>query len=663
MRNFIYLLMLVCIPAWMEASAQNRLKEDLTEEKEVYFSCDFQQGLPADFKLYTRDNLNYHWYMLQQGFNDSKPWLCAQEKAGSDNYCAASTSFYYEETEPASDWLITPSVFVPNNQVQLTWKSRSDAIVEGSQYNIPGGYSVFISTTGQTPEDFTEEAVFSIPEESDTEWFSHSVDLEKYKGKTIYVAFVNNTTHKGIILVDDIQVCGEPRNARLEVANPSHVFGAQEVSIQCTVTGRTETPVSNVTAHYSYKGETYTKEATGLNLTQNQSHTITFDEKIAMNVSDTIHFKAWAEIDGEDYPLAASQIACLAFKPARKVVIEEGTGMWCGYCPLGILAFRELTQKYPDNFIGIAVHNGDRLALDNYDRALNFSSYPAGKINRKITTTSPMTQQIDEQGKSYYSGLGGGFETHFLKELENITSASVKLEANYTTQEKKEIEATVKYRFVKNYENASFKIAFVLIENHVAGDGFYQNNSLSGKNVEAGGFEKEPAKITDIVFEEVARGIFDSFNGIAGSIPATLTADQEMSYDYTIQVPEAIYDIPLKPDNLELVAMIIDNTTGEIVNADKVALGNGLSIDTENKIHDFSYTITNNYCTVYPSSISFNGTANIVLISLDGQIIVNHSVACTEEAPLNFPVQGLKGTYLLKLTANNKTEIHKIFIR
>jgi hypothetical protein len=39
-----------------------------------------------------------------------------------------------------------------------------------------------------------------------------------------------------------------------------------------------------------------------------------------------------------------------------------------------------MTATYPDQFIGIAVHNGDPMTVTAYDNAANFSGFPGSNI-------------------------------------------------------------------------------------------------------------------------------------------------------------------------------------------------------------------------------------------------------------------------------------------
>ena len=71
----------------------------------------------------------------------------------------------------------------------------------------------------------------------------------------------------------------------------------------------------------------------------------------------------------------------------RRMVVEEGTGAWCGWCVKGIVGLRYMNATYPDQFIGIAVHNGDMYTVNNYNLA--------GEIFRRL---SQLPRQPQRQG-------------------------------------------------------------------------------------------------------------------------------------------------------------------------------------------------------------------------------------------------------------------------
>jgi len=51
----------------------------------------------------------------------------------------------------------------------------------------------------------------------------------------------------------------------------------------------------------------------------------------------------------------------------RRVMVEEFTGAWCGWCVRGALAIEQLYQKYPGKVVGVSIHNGDPMVTPSGD--------------------------------------------------------------------------------------------------------------------------------------------------------------------------------------------------------------------------------------------------------------------------------------------------------
>ena len=67
----------------------------------------------------------------------------------------------------------------------------------------------------------------------------------------------------------------------------------------------------------------------------------------------------------------------------KKVLIEEFTGSWCGYCPSGAEILQDLMNTY--SVIGVALHSDDNMAIQHTSVLESFypsSGYPNGMVDR-----------------------------------------------------------------------------------------------------------------------------------------------------------------------------------------------------------------------------------------------------------------------------------------
>ena len=67
----------------------------------------------------------------------------------------------------------------------------------------------------------------------------------------------------------------------------------------------------------------------------------------------------------------------------KKVLIEEFTGSWCGYCPSGAEILEDLVDSL--NVIGVAIHSGDYMTIEHggfLEESYPSSGYPSGMVDR-----------------------------------------------------------------------------------------------------------------------------------------------------------------------------------------------------------------------------------------------------------------------------------------
>ena len=243
----------------------------------------------------------------------------------------------------------------------------------------------------------------------------------------------------------------------------------------------------------------------------------------------------------------------------RVLVVEEGTGTWCGYCPMGITAMSQMKANHPDTFIGIAVHRSysimqrDPMQTSTYSDAY-YSGYPSANYNR------------------YYNDVSADPETMelaYLLESVCVSPLKVDIVAATTAEDLQSIKVETEVHAAIDYSNLA--LAYVVIENQVGP--YSQTNYFSpeydsqtgmGPNDERYGWgDKE--KTVEMLYDDVARDIFD-YAGIAGSVSEKVAKGQ---------VDKNTYDVNLRNvqnvNNCEVVVLLLDTATGEIMSADKIA--------------------------------------------------------------------------------------------
>ncbi len=632
------------------AQTESALNEAL-ENRMDYLYCDFNEGIPTDFSAYDRDGKTLHFSMTQAGVKKDEAWSkVREERTTPANYYAGSGSkFKYadgEEKAAADDWLVTPEVWVRGNGAKLIWDGRSFG--EGKKTS---SYKVYVSTKGNKPEDFTDAPLLTVEDEGTAQWTKREVSLEQFKGQRIYVAFVNCSFDKEILGIDNLTIEGEKGLCELTTNYDRYISDVETVTVSATLTAFSDEVINSFTAYYEHNGKTFSKEVSGIALKKNESYTFTFDEKIPATVGDTINYKIWAEVNGLMSDVLECTVIPFLFIPKRKVVVEEGTAMWCVYCPKGIVAMEELAKKYPENFIGIAVHYDDVLELEGYRIDLAFPGFPSARINRKYLSEDIM-KLVNIDGREAYSMLHGGIESLFLEAMADMTPAELDLKAATANGK---IHATVNTRFAVSMDNARYQIAIVVIENDVTGPNFYQDNGFAGSSIPMGGYESMPDRIIGPTYQEVARAVYDDYKGIPGSVPAKIVAGENNVFEFSAAIPDNINSI----ENVQVIAMLVDQVTGEILNADITKPSpTGISGLLADNVPELSYGFEGATCIVNFRSAS-SEPAVLSLYTVGGVRLFS-TMLQGGEASCPIATEGRQGVHFITVAQGGKTSTLKV---
>lgn len=292
-----------------------------------------------------------------------------------------------------------------------------------------------------------------------------------------------------------------------------------------------------------------------------RSHNMTFNVTDIDGKPDAVPFNSWGEVN-------------YSFNPAtyfpRKIVMEEATGTWCGWCPRGMVTIEQMSKKYPDNFIAIAIHNGDEMQVDkSYKPFLDMvTGYPSARINRK-DWRSPWPFDIED--------------------IMDKGEAKVTTQARCLSAKEVEVESETVFGFSDN-GTTEYRLAYVVTEDNVGPykqANAYSNPTAVDNPVDLMNWWTHQSSPVKVMFNEVARAIYN-YDGVEGLLPKAVTEGETYKTKYTLTMPDNVSNM----DNVKIVTLLLDTRTGEILNADLCSLSDipdtsisNITTD-DNKRHD-----------------------------------------------------------------------------
>ena len=491
---------------------------------------------------------------------------------GTVNKLAVSTS-WFAPPSTADDWLISPAITVTDTNTFLFWESYSP----DASYR--DGYQVRVSTTDNQVASFTDIALTIPAEETTTK--KRALSLDAYIGQTIHFAFRNNSVDKYLLYIDNISVQVIPKRdfvvkgVSFEKYNPI----GTSVPIKVTVENNGAEPINSIV--FTWSDGVYDYVDTVENLAIGTRDIFEFTHSIPFELTTTGEFPISVslekpngadDIDSTDNVGSRTLYGLSEMQP-KKVVVEEGTGSWCGWCPRGFVVMEQIGEEYADVAIPIAVHNYDPMLLPDYDTPFSgtIGGYPSGHVDRKELDIDPAHPQT-----------GYGFITAINNLDERMVPGSVDVETLYDP-DTRTVQITAKSHLSISTEINTLRFLTVITEDSVTGPStsdpltdydqvnYYANN----QNGPMGGFESlpNPVPASQMIYNDVARALIGGYEGMENSIPEVLEADEEFTFEATYVVPANF-----NPDNMDVIVAMVDYETGEILNANSTDLNTTTSV-------------------------------------------------------------------------------------
>lgn len=363
----------------------------------------------------------------------------------------------------------------------------------------------------------------------------------------------------------------------------------REIEVSGNIKNVGQNTINEMAIVWSDGTNDYMDNLTGLNIASLDEYTFTHSVPYtvvegAQALSMTIESVNGGNDNNLDNNDASADVTGYTAAPGRKVLVEEGTGTWCGWCPRGEVILELMNGEYPDHFVSVAVHQGDPMEVDNYPGGLGFNAYPTMSIGRE---------------EVFGFGVLADVESRFFQRIVEEPVAQVNATAAL-------FNSTLTLTAHANFNSAAsgdYRMAMVLVENEVTGTGagYNQVNFYAGGGAgPMAGYENlpNPVPASQMVYDHVGRVILGGVNGEMNSLPASIASGD--SHEYTFDA----FDLSSEWDaqNLKVVTILL-NPDGSVNNVEEESLADIIEASDVNDV--FAATAVD----IYPNP--FQGEAFI----------------------------------------------------
>jgi len=255
-------------------------------------------------------------------------------------------------------------------------------------------------------------------------------------------------------------------------------------------------------------------------------------------------------------PTAEGSLITILEKPEVTPVVEEFTGTWCGWCPVGFDGMERAHETFGDRVILIAAHNGDPMAIADYNPIMaTVSGFPSSYVNRNGEDVYPSANNLK-------NAIDAAMNRTTVAKFDELY-------AQWNNEEGTEIEVTPYYHFVYSDDQPDYALAIVLTEDGLTGttSKWAQANYLSGRD----GYQSlafwynAGSSVTGLEFNHVAVAAWEIERGFEGSVPPAFSAGDILFNKFYLSISGK--SVIQNKSNLHVIALLIDRSTGQIVNA------------------------------------------------------------------------------------------------
>ena len=217
-------------------------------------------------------------------------------------------------------------------------------------------------------------------------WVENSLYLRSSKSITTWGELSDYGKLALQVLVDGVQLGG---NAASPAAfGTVYVAKGQTVEVPVNITNTGKNPIKSVSYTITTNGNT-TSEKTVSTSSFDFNETVTLTIPFAADADARKYEKKLTitKVNGTaneaSEKSAEGVVVTILEKPTVMPVVEEFTGTWCGWCPVGFDGMEKTHEKYGDKVALIAAHYGDPMETSDYSPIIaQVEGFPSSFVNR-----------------------------------------------------------------------------------------------------------------------------------------------------------------------------------------------------------------------------------------------------------------------------------------
>ena len=226
--------------------------------------------------------------------------------------------------------------------------------------------------------------------------------------------------------------------------------------------------------------------------------------------------------------------------PINKLLLEDFTGTWCGYCPPVKYAIELARDMYPDNITVVATHQNDQYAIAQ-EQELISELGPFGLPEARINRITEWVEPYDLTILDSFVNSGNNLAISISSEIQN----------NF-------IEVSI--RFVSRESLSDHKLVVYMTENNLEAD---QSNYLNFD--ETSYFYNLGNPIPDYIHNDVLR---HTFTNVTGDDLQDTEPYEDFSKSFSLDISNSSF----QNENLSIIAFIV-NADNLVINSQSASVG------------------------------------------------------------------------------------------